>query len=142
MVQHTSITLSCHILLTSQVPITIIAMLTAVTFCAALQSSSSQKHMCPLPPPSVMQTWSTMNKLMSRLSVHVLLVLSRGVPLFWTSFTQQPSHSIRAGMSSNLLVQLNGSEQRGSLQLLHSKQSILCPAGIRKLVVEIELRFT
>ena len=38
---------------------------------AVLQSSSSQKHMWPLVLPSVMQTWSTMNRLMSRASVHV-----------------------------------------------------------------------
>ena len=42
-----------------------------VVVVAALQSSSSQKHMCPLPPPSVMHTWPTMNRLMSTLSVQV-----------------------------------------------------------------------
>ena len=71
---------------------------------APLQSSSSQKHMCPLPPPSVMHTWSTMNRLMSRASVHVRLVLSRGVPLFCTSLTQHPSHFTIGGMSSILEV--------------------------------------
>merc|ERR1719507_2575116 len=40
-----------------------------------LQSSSSQKHMWPFVFPSVMQTWSTMKRLMSRLSVHVHLAL-------------------------------------------------------------------
>jgi len=36
----------------------------------ALQLSSSQKHILPFPPPSVMQTWSTMKRLISMSSVH------------------------------------------------------------------------
>ena len=36
---------------------------------ASLHSFSSQKHIFPLPPPSDMQTWSTMNMLMSTSSV-------------------------------------------------------------------------
>ena len=34
-----------------------------------LHSFSSQKHIRPLPPPSDIQTWSTMNKLISKSSV-------------------------------------------------------------------------
>ena len=34
-------------------------------------------YMMPPRPPSVMQTWSTMNRLMSRASVHVRLTFSR-----------------------------------------------------------------
>ena len=38
---------------------------------AVLHSLSSQKHIFPLPPPSDIQTWSTMNMLMSRFSVQL-----------------------------------------------------------------------
>ena len=41
-----------------------------------LHLSSSQKHMCPPLPPSVMQTWSTMKRLISKASVQVLRILS------------------------------------------------------------------
>ena len=40
---------------------------------AVLHLFSSQKHMMPELPPSVMQTWSTMNRLMSISSVQVRL---------------------------------------------------------------------
>lgn len=46
---------------------------------AALQLSSSQKHMCPVPVPSIMHTWSTMNRLICSCDVHVLLMLSYAV---------------------------------------------------------------
>lgn len=46
---------------------------------AALQLSSSQKHMCPVPVPSIMHTWSTMNRLICNLEVHVRLMLSYAV---------------------------------------------------------------
>merc|ERR1719382_1249852 len=88
-----------------------------------LQSSSSQKHMWPFVLPSVIQTWSTMKRLMSRLSVHVLRTDSATVPACRTNFTQQPSQGIKEGISPMLRVQLNGS--RHPCQLLHSKQSIL-----------------
>lgn len=46
---------------------------------ALLQLSSSQKHMCPVPVPSIMHTWSTMNRLICNWDVHVLLMLSYAV---------------------------------------------------------------
>jgi len=92
-----------------------------------LQASSSQKHMWPLVLPSVMQTWSTMNRLMSRLSVHVRRTDSEAVPASLTNLTQHPSQGFWTGMSDTWCVQLKGSRHLGSSQLLHSKQSILCP---------------
>merc|ERR1719259_960824 len=80
-----------------------------------------------------MQTWPTMNRLMSRLSVHVRRTLSKAVPALLTSLTQHPSHSCIGGISSNLEVKLNGSRHLISLQLLHSKQSIVCPAAMHSI---------
>ena len=96
--------------------------------------------MRPFPPPSVMQTWSTMNRLMSKSSVQVLLTLSRGVPIFLTSLTQHPSHCTIGGMSSIRDVQLKGSWHRGSDQLLHEKQSMWCPA-VNKSSLSTNLKF-
>ena len=44
-----------------------------VVVAAVLHLFSSQKHMIPSFPPSVMQTWSTMNRLISISSVQVRL---------------------------------------------------------------------
>ena len=43
---------------------------------AALHLSSSQKHMWPVPLLSIMQTWSTMNKLICSCDVQVRRTLS------------------------------------------------------------------
>lgn len=48
-----------------------------VTAEATLHLSDSQKHMCPLPVPSYMHTWSTMNREISSLDVHVRRTLSK-----------------------------------------------------------------
>ena len=50
--------------------------LEAASWICPLQSSSSQKHMWPLPPPSVIQTWPTINRFISRLSVQVRRTVS------------------------------------------------------------------
>ena len=50
------------------------------------------------------------------------------VPMNWIILTQQPSQTRTGGMSRLCMVWLNGSWHRQSFQLLHSKQSILCPA--------------
>ena len=98
---------------------------------------SSQKHMMPSFPPSVIQTWSTMKRLMSISSVQVRLTDSYSVPLCWTSLTQQPSHCFTAGMSRVWAVKTKGSPHRGSSLVLQSKQSISLPAELYR---ELRLR--
>lgn len=66
---------------------------------AALQLSSSQKHMCPVPVPSIMHTWSTMNRLICSCDVHVLLMLSYDVRTYRTILTQQPLQLTSGGWS-------------------------------------------
>lgn len=71
---------------------------------AALQLSSSQKHMCPVPVPSIMHTWSTMNRLICSCDVHVLLMLSYDVRTYRTILTQHPLQLTSGGWSWGMAV--------------------------------------